>query len=309
MVDKETIKKLKERRYPFKNSEGKWGYTDIFGKVVVPAQFDEIENNPYVVKGIRVLDRINPLSYREIITQYTNYSLPDTETIEFTEEEHEKFCQIIRDTWLEGHKINYEEDILIEYKDYIILREDLGKVDINKQGIIKYGYKGKKGNNFTTCLYDDIYQFKEGFARVYKSDKTECLPYPECRGCTFLFEDFKIYSVWIDDKKPLFDEEAIMEDGFYGFINKDGNSAIPCEYAEAKDFSEGVAAVSYNGEWGYIDKNNKAVIPFFFEDADSFEDGYARVLFAGLYYIIDKDGLCYESYEELETGNGSKFYL
>ena len=32
-------------------------------------------------------------------------------------------------------------------------------------------------------------------------------------------------------------------------------------------------------------------------------------LYAGLYYIIDKEGNCYESFEEIELGQGSKFYL
>ena len=303
------IEKLKRRKFPYKSSEGKWGFTDVFGKIVEPAHLDYVENNPYDFKGIRHLDKKLPLSYRELITRYTDYRLPDSEIIEFSEEEHEKFRNVLWDTWLEGHKVIYEKEILIEYNDYIILREDLGKVDIDKRGIVRYGYQDKLSNNFTKCIYDEIFPFKEGLARVFKSDKTIDLPYPECRGCSFLFEDFKIYSVWMDDKKPLFDEESIMEEGQYGFINKEGNSVIPCKYEEARDFSDGLAAVAGKGGWGYIDKNNNVVIPFFFEDADDFIDGFARVLYAGLYYVIDKEGYCYESFDEIEIGQGSKFYL
>lgn len=36
---KEQMEKLMQRRYPYQNSEGKWGYTDVFGKVVEPAHF------------------------------------------------------------------------------------------------------------------------------------------------------------------------------------------------------------------------------------------------------------------------------
>ena len=39
---KEQIEKLKQRRYPYQNNEGKWGFTDVFGEVVEPAHLDYI---------------------------------------------------------------------------------------------------------------------------------------------------------------------------------------------------------------------------------------------------------------------------
>ena len=38
---KSRIEKLKQRSYSYQNSEGKWGYTDVFGKVVELAYLDE----------------------------------------------------------------------------------------------------------------------------------------------------------------------------------------------------------------------------------------------------------------------------
>lgn len=100
-----------------------------------------------------------------------------------------------------------------------------------------------------------------------------------------------------------------MEEGRYGFIDNKGNEIIPLKYDNARDFSEGLAAVEGPGGWGYIDKNNKVIIPFKFDWADDFVDGYSRVLYAGIFYIIDKEGYCYESYEDLLNGYKSKFYI
>ena len=38
----------------------------------------------------------------------------------------------------------------------------------------------------------------------------------------------------------------------WGYINKEGKIMIPAVLEEAKDFSEGLAAVKRDGKWGYI---------------------------------------------------------
>lgn len=76
-MNTEIVEKLKSRRFPFRNEEGKWGFTDIFGSVLIPAQFNEIENNPNDIKGALELDNYTPLTLRQLIDAYTDFSLPN----------------------------------------------------------------------------------------------------------------------------------------------------------------------------------------------------------------------------------------
>jgi len=66
-------------------------------------------------------------------------------------------------------------------------------------------------------------------------------------------------------------------EGLYGYINKAGETIIPFVYDFANDFSEGLAAISYNGEYGFIDKYGMEVMPFNFYSAGSFSDGLSIV--------------------------------
>ena len=298
------IKKLKKRRFPYKDSEGKWGYTDVFGKVVEPAHLDYIENNPYDVKGALELDDIPPLSHRELINKYTDFILPQKGKM--TVEEIENLYEVTEKTW---PRENDEKESIKIFDNYTFIREDLGKRNLRTSHIIRYGIKGFDPSFITECIYDNVYPFKEGLARVYQSYLVENYPqrWMINLGIDYLWDNYNIDG--LNHKRPTYKYEDIMEEGWYGFINKNGKEVIPCQYEEARDFSDGLGAVSGKGGWGYIDKNNNVVIPFFFEDADDFIDGFARVLHAGNFYIIDKEGFCYESYEEIQYGLGSKFYL
>ena len=77
---------------------------------------------------------------------------------------------------------------------------------------------------------------------------------------------------------------------WHGFIDKNGKIAIPCEFDQALDFSEGLAAVSIDYLFGYIDKSGETVIPFAYEQASSFSEGLAAVYSQGKYGFIDATG-------------------
>jgi len=71
-------------------------------------------------------------------------------------------------------------------------------------------------------VYDIIEPFSEGFARVWSEDH---------RG-EYRFRDF--------------------DNGTHGYIDIAGNEVIPCIFEDARDFSEGLAAVLLDGKWGFI---------------------------------------------------------
>ena len=303
---KTRLEKLKQRRYPYQNSKGKWGLTDVFGKVVEPAHLDEKPEDPYEpIKGARELDTNLPLTYREIINRYTDYPLGDKQKIEDEETFFEKIglYKSVNPNEI-GAEIIGDKD-----SEILMIRKDYGKSDINCQGYVAYGYRNKDGKELEECRYLNVFPFSEGMGRVaidFDWDLKTILSRLEL-GNSIDEKSVKdieenLDKIWIQDI------EYIEEYSLYGFFNLKGELIIPMKYSYASDFHEGLAAVGAN-EWGYIDKKDNVIIPFKFDWAGDFQDGFARVLFAGLYYVIDKEGFCYESFDEIEMGQGSKFYL
>ncbi|MCR4757119.1 MAG: WG repeat-containing protein [Butyrivibrio sp.] len=68
------------------------------------------------------------------------------------------------------------------------------------------------------------------------------------------------------------------ESGLYGYIDTEGEYLVtPC-FSEAREFSEGYAAVKDdNGKWGFIDSNGEIVIAPQYEFVGDFKEGVAKV--------------------------------
>lgn len=79
---------------------------------------------------------------------------------------------------------------------------------------------------------------------------------------------------------------AVMINGLWGFVDKDGKIVIEPQYQEAKSFSNGLAAVKINGKWGYIDESGELVIEASFEDANDFNDHGGAFVFDGKYWKL-----------------------
>ena len=94
--------------------------------------------------------------------------------------------------------------------------------------------------------------------------------------------------------------------GSYGYIDTTGNIVIECRFDDAKEFSEGLAAVLSRGgdisgegvfgqlsltlKWGYIDTSGMTVIPCVYDYAGRFTEGYAAVMSGNKWGFIDHDG-------------------
>lgn len=83
----------------------------------------------------------------------------------------------------------------------------------------------------------------------------------------------------------------------YGFINAQGEFAIPPKFYEALAFSEGLAGVreKEDGRWGYINPQGQVVIPAIYEHITPFMNGTASVGLTGddgkkVYFVINKRG-------------------
>lgn len=63
----------------------------------------------------------------------------------------------------------------------------------------------------------------------------------------------------------------------WGYVDAEGTTRIEPQFAEAKPFSDGLAAVRVGEKWGYIDKSGELVIEPQFKLAWSFSNGVAVV--------------------------------
>ena len=67
----------------------------------------------------------------------------------------------------------------------------------------------------------------------------------------------------------------VCNDGFFGYIDKDGKEKISFIYGDAGIFKEGLAPVEKSSKYGYIDKNGGEKIPFQYDYAHIFCEGFA----------------------------------
>lgn len=139
----------------------------------------------------------------------------------------------------------------------------------NGQAAVKKGEEwfliDSKGNKVSDAAYDDIVLHADG------SHLKEGVMIARKDGSYKFYKDGKASGSYTDvdiitDDKII----AVCKDGKWGFVDLEGNEVIAPSYAEAKSFSNGLAAVSNGEYWGFIDSAGTLVIDYTFFGADYF---------------------------------------
>ena len=132
----------------------------------------------------------------------------------------------------------------------------------------------KKGREIVTAEYDYISSFDEGLAFVRRGEE-----------CGFIDKEGK-------EVIPLHLQYSNRH--YRPIFDKNINDTIPIDYQIVTRgiwFNEGLADVMLNNKWGFIDKQGNIVIPCQYDVAYSgFENGYAEVWIGREHYLIDKQG-------------------
>lgn len=175
-----------------------------------------------------------------------------------------------------GEKYGYIDREFNEYKfefDYAGAFAN-GTAAVEKNG--KWALINEKLDPITDFVYDtvllDDYGFCSSFgAAVVKTGDTYSLINVEGKE---LFGGFEAIEIPASETEPV----AVMKNGKWGFVDRDGKMVISANYDQARSFSLGMAPVMIDGKWGYIDQNNKVVIEPQYTDATAFSpDGSAVV--------------------------------
>ncbi|MCR9172517.1 MAG: WG repeat-containing protein [bacterium] len=164
---------------------------------------------------------------------------------------------------------------------------------VNNQWVRGKGYINTKGEVVIPCIYDKVKDFVDGRAWVQKKgsdtwtliDKQgNVIPTKPYEKVGYIMEGYS-------------DRIAVYNNGLMGWIDRDGNEVIPCQYIGSSTFDKefGLACVTKAGTteaYGFIDKEGKVVIPFQYKQAghSSFHNGYCRVTVGGKTVLINEKG-------------------
>ena len=200
-----------------------------------------------------------------------------------------------------GYIRNFSEGLVA------VAKETSGaKANYDRQ--LKWGFMDRTGKLVIDYQYDNVYDFSEGLAYVMSENFTGFIdatgkqvinttgryqPANDGQGCHFS-QGRACMMLASDDG-----------DVKYGFIDRTGNVAIAFNYADARNFSEGVAMVAvedtllqdasnatYPFRYQMVDTTGATVISLpFGTKPDNFADGLASVTTDGLTYgFIDHSG-------------------
>jgi len=218
--------------------------------------------------------------------------------------------------------IDYQGDIVIEpnYEYALPFSDGLAVVKIN--GL--YYFINKCGE-IVLGGYEKAFSFHEGMAWVKNNGKIGCINtrgeivfykdcYPHNYSDGLALIDGTIYIDYLGKtiidisnnytEGKSFNEglAPVINNGKWGYINKDMKLVIPCLYDDAEPFYEGYAAVKINDRWGFINKNNEILIKPEYYLVSNFNGGYAIGIKA-----LEKNGQVYY-FSEIIDHNGSKIF-
>ena len=174
----------------------------------------------------------------------------------------------VRDDGLWGY-VSTDGEVVIDlrFSDARSFSENLAAVEthegwvyINKGGeeVINPDFQVTDAGEFSNGLAP--VQTTEGWGYINKNGSPEITPKYESAGV------FSQGRAWV------------MEDGYIGFIDVNGEVVIPYQFAEVKPFNEDISAVRLSSRWFYISrKSGNIIINEPFNNAESFNNGIARV--------------------------------
>jgi hypothetical protein len=153
----------------------------------------------------------------------------------------------------------------------------------------KFGFIDTNGNVICEIIYEKVYEFNDGLAKVKLNNKFG-----------FINNNGEIIIDIIYDKTCNFHEGLVAVDfnEKYGILNREGVLILDYIFDKIEDnghditdyrASEGLLCVRKENKYGFIDiKNFNVVIPFIYEFAYNFSDGLAKVKLDSKYGFINK---------------------
>lgn len=300
---------------------GKYGIVDSKEKIILPIEYDKIENFKNglakVIKN-REICLINFEGKKVLDYEYTDSS--------FRFIYSQKIASVKNNSGKYGF-INQDNTLVIEpkYDEKMMFSEGLCRVKIGK----KYGYINIKGQEVIPPIYEDAsYRFKNGLAYIIKDNKAGYIDTKGTIVIPFQFDkaydfNYGLAKVEKDGKLGLIDRTGkfILEPEYnyiesyptgkkkYVMISRHGNTGIwgsegIFSYTDKKitihpkyddisyNDSSKLFKVKLSGYYGYIDENDDRIIPIKYSSIENLSNGLMKVTLDGKEFYINEVGEC-----------------
>ena len=141
---------------------------------------------------------------------------------------------------------------------------------------LNYGYMDAEGSVVIPIQYTGATDFVHGAALIESCGNSWAI---DLNGDTLIPPGYKLGEFSGNGLFPA------SENGRnWGYINRQGEVAIPFEYYKSWTFLEGLGRVSNFYHFGFVDRSGNLVIDFDYGGAGYFNNGRA--------YVVDADGTC-----------------
>ena len=260
--------------------DGKWGYIDKTGNIIIDFKYDEAGD--FSEEGLAPVKNEN-FKWGYIDTNGKT-------VIDFQYAEADEFNEGIAQV-----KNDYQEYLYIDTNGNSINDSTYKEGSICSDGLIgvakdekHWGYIDKSGNTVIDYKYLEVSSFKDGVALVNDNGNSIII---DKSGNTKLTGTNEYY-IKSNYSQGLAGIQSKMTNGKFGFINENGKIVIECEYDYYNDFSEGLSAVRVGskGKYGFIDKNGNNVIDYKYDSVSYFSEGLVAVKINGKAGYINKEG-------------------
>jgi len=247
---------------------GKTGYIDHTGKIVIPPTWRRLGYVPEFHNGLLNLDGQYVNATGEVIVDGvsgTNFS----EGLAAASMKGEALWGYIDTTGQFAISPRFEWGAGSSISSF---SEGLARIETHG----KSGFIDRSAVFVIKPQFLEAADFSEGMARVVAEGPCAYLPHVPCANVRVLGADAK----------------GDVPECKFAFIDKTGRIISPLRFDDAGDFSEGLAAVKIGEFWGYVGKSGQLVIPAQFQYAGSFSSGRAPVAVddGGAFGYIDKFG-------------------
>lgn len=270
----------------------KWGYINDNGQIVIKPQYDyadDFQENGLAI--VTLLDKnglINRQNQYVIVPKYSSIT-------RFTQGR----AAVIDNQGF--HVINEKGEVLTTKPYSFIGMYQEGRAlfsQVDPQGVSRYGYLDRDGNEVIPATYENGTDFNEGRAVVQaKKNEFVLIGRNGERLQTYPYANVGP----LGDGLMAFQE---TENGPYGYVDEKGNVVIPPRFLNAQAFQKGRAVVNAapdytTNQYGLIDKKGAFIIPAQFNDIEWLNEGRVAVgkardpqqSFRGSRYAIaDTDG-------------------